>query len=92
MDADYVDGRAVMYDRGVVVYHTSDEDGGSPDVGISVGLGGGVMLYAGEVQGPRKWSVVLYTLGGRIDVAECLDRDAAVEMVKLLGAALRGAM
>jgi hypothetical protein len=36
------------YDRGTVLWHSSEEDGG-PDVGIQVGLGEGWTLYFGEL-------------------------------------------
>lgn len=35
------------YERGSVLWHSSEEDGG-PDVGIQVGLGAGWSLYMGE--------------------------------------------
>lgn len=35
-------------ERGVVTWHSSDKDSG-PDVGLSIGLGDGRVLYVGEV-------------------------------------------
>lgn len=34
--------------RGEVTWHSSDDDSG-PDVGLSIGLGNGKWLYAGEI-------------------------------------------
>ena len=41
-----------MADRGRVTWHSSGEDEG-PDVGISLGLGGSRMLWAGEITDRR---------------------------------------
>lgn len=39
---------------GHVIWHCSDEDGGSPDVGISIGMGDGKSMWIGEVTN-RRW-------------------------------------
>ena len=38
-----------MYQRGLVVPYTSEEDSSIPDCGMHIGLGNGTALYAGEV-------------------------------------------
>ncbi len=82
-----MDDGETMYEAGVVAWHSSDEDGGGPDVGISVGLGG-MMLYAGEAPGLKgPWSLVLYpTSGDRIVIAETVEQEAARDMIDMLGA------
>lgn len=66
---------AEMYRAGTIAWHTSDEDCGGPDVGISFGLGG-AMLYAGEVPHPdggQRWSIAIYgSPDGRTIVAKML--------------------
>lgn len=42
------EGSGPGYERGSVLWHCSEEDGG-PDVGIQVGLGGGWAIYMGEM-------------------------------------------
>lgn len=42
------DAERSMYDAGKTTWHSSDEDSG-PDVGLSLGLGDGKMLWIGEI-------------------------------------------
>lgn len=80
-----------MYERGKLVEHTSNP-GGFPDVGISVGLGNGTMLYAGEIPGPknRGWSISIYTKMGRIDIASDInnDKQQAVDFIERISGAI----
>lgn len=86
--------KGVGYDRGSVVWHCSEEDGG-PDVGIQVGLGGGFALYCGEIANatlqdhaidletyPDGWWVVLYGPGDEWIVGAVPDTDRAKEAVE----------
>jgi hypothetical protein len=78
-----------LYERGFVVAHCSDV-GGIPDVGISVGLGGGKMLYVGDTAkssgaGIRIWGK---ERGYEIIVGQVEDFGAARDMVEEIGLAL----
>lgn len=80
-----------LYERGLLVSHCSD-DGGLPDVGISVGLGGGMMLYAGDRPGRSGWAVAIYPMQGEsIHIAEGVEPEAGVCMVEAVVAAIAGA-
>lgn len=46
------------FERGRVLWFSSEDDGG-PDVGISVGLGGGKALWVGEATTGRGWHIAL---------------------------------
>ena len=79
-----------IYERGLVVWHSSDEDGSGPDVGISVGLGD-VAIYAGEVPGqPGPWSLCIYRKNGpRADLAGTVSGEDAVYLIERIGIAVR---
>lgn len=80
-----------IFERGQMAYH-SDIDGAGPDVGISIGLGG-AMIYAGEVPDmPGPWSLAIYTPQGRTDIGGPVEKDAAVEMVEAIAAALKAVL
>jgi hypothetical protein len=86
------EAEAAMYRLGEVVWHVSEE-GGLPDVGISVGLGD-AMLYAGEVPGagvPR--CLVIYPMTGERQLVAHLvpdgDDDPARDLIERLGQLLR---
>ncbi len=49
---------------GYVVWHSSEEDGG-PDVGLTIGLGGGKMLWAGERSGREGDGIGLLVYGDK---------------------------
>jgi hypothetical protein len=71
LDAETSGAGGPGYERGSVLWHCSEEEGG-PDVGIQVGLGSGWSLYFGEIANatleeheigqeyPDGWWVVLY--------------------------------
>lgn len=44
---DWIEGTKL--DAGQVVWHTSDDDGGLPDVGYTIGLPDGSSIYFGEL-------------------------------------------
>ena len=68
-----VDGDVRMYDRGVKVSYSSCEDG-TPDCGVSIGLGGGRMLYLGERPHKSGWTLCVYSVSGpTLDIAEGID-------------------
>ncbi len=80
-----------MYKRGVVVWHTSDPEGGGPDVGISVGTGD-KMIYAGEAQGSRCWGMYIYLQQGeRIVISHDVDTEQAREFIEWLSLNLKDA-
>lgn len=45
-------------ERGAVTWHSSDEDSG-PDVGLSMGLGDGKLLWVGEVPDRNGWCLAI---------------------------------
>ena len=85
------------YDRGSVVWHSSEEDGG-PDVGIQIGLGHGFSLYAGEVsnseledheipqQYPDGWWIVLHGPDDKWIIGAVPDQYVAQEAMEHLAA------
>lgn len=90
-----------LYERGNVVWHSSDE-GGLPDVGISVGLGEGRMLYAGEVadatlaqagpdftDSPSSWALVIFGQNSTNVIAHCPCSDAAQRFVEEIATLVR---
>lgn len=85
------DEDAHMNKPGNVCWHSSEEDGG-PDVGISVGLGGG-MLFVGEVPGLiGGWSMAYYPASGdRIDVADTVNADEAREVIEKIALVIQRA-
>lgn len=71
-----------MYQHGMSVAHSSD-DGGCPDVGSSIGLGGGAMLYLGEVPKKPGWSLCIYrTDGPTIHIADGIDGGLACDALE----------
>lgn len=80
--------REKMYERGVLTAHTSDEDSGIPDVGLSVGLGDGAMLYVGDIPNPGGCGLKIYTQERSIEVADHIDFDAGKEAVEMIAYAL----
>jgi hypothetical protein len=76
------------YERGRIVAHTSD-DSGIADVGLSVGLGGGFMLYAGDMPGDTMgWGLALFGQHEKQDVARNIDGEAAREMIERIAGAI----
>ena len=79
-----------LYERGMSVAHSSD-DGGLPDIGKSVGLGG-AMLYAGERPGKPGWCLSIYFPEDDIlEIAEGLPSgsfSAAADLVDLVAMSL----
>src|SRR3990167_5454630 len=88
---------------GRVTWHCSEE-GGGPDVGISLGLGNGRMLWCGEITkdrwedaGPEAaalgndfgWWIILYAKDETKVIGKCLDQRAAQDMIETLAAALQ---
>lgn len=83
------------YERGSIVWHSSDGDDG-PDVGIQLGLGGGYSLYCGELSRatledhlipesyPDGWWVTLYGPTDSWVIGAVPDRYAAQEAVEHL--------
>lgn len=84
---------ARLYHLGSLVAHSS-EDGAGDDLGLSVGLGSGQMLYVGEVPEERGASpaLVVYGRGGRpsFTIAAPVDADAARDLIHAIRAAVKG--
>ncbi len=78
----------LLYERGVVIWHTSEE-GGGPDVGISVGLGDGSMLYAGDLPDPAGHGLKLYMRKDSVLIASHIDPEAGRDLIERLGVILR---
>lgn len=80
-----------MYERGLPVAHSSDGEG-MPDVGTSLGLGNGAMLYLGERPDAPGWSLCIYRIDGpTIDIATGIDGGVgcdAMEAMDMLSAAI----
>lgn len=85
--------------RGRITWFCSEEDGGGPDVGLSLGLGGGKALYIGELANrtleeagidltiyPDGWWVALLTPDGFQVVGPVADAEAARELHEELAA------
>lgn len=49
-----------IYERGRVTWFSSEDEGG-PDVGIAVGLGSKMALYAGDLPNPNSHGFKLYS-------------------------------
>lgn len=82
------DNDARLYERGVTVAHSSDGDG-MPDVGTSIGLGSGRMLYLGEVPGRAGWSLCIYSQSGpTLDIAHGIDIGIATDAMDVLAAVI----
>lgn len=76
-----------IYDAGFIVAHSSDEDG-LPDVGLSVGLGGGWMLFAGDMPDHQDQALALYGQNDKLMVAEAVEREAADDMLTFIARAI----
>lgn len=90
-----------LYDNGHVTWHSSDEDSG-PDVGMTIGLGDGRMLWVGAISRARYaetegvshlgddfgWWIILYDQQGSTVVGKCRDAESAHTMIEWLEAAL----
>jgi len=99
----YAEIEARQADFGQVTWHSSEEDGG-PDVGLTVGLGNGVYLWAGEMSNQLHaeedcgrlsssdgWWLILYGPGPRDSriIGKCLDEDAARSLTDAMQASAR---
>lgn len=88
------------YERGHVVWHCSEEDGG-PDVGLSLGLGNGKAMWVGEITKDAHaeggaavaalgddggWWLMLYP--DRVPLAKFADRYDAQEFFECVAGAL----
>lgn len=66
-------------ERGVVTWHCTAPDSG-PDVGLSMGLGDGKLLWVGEVPDRDGWCLAIYrpaSSGGREDLGTFDDAESA---------------
>lgn len=61
---------------GQVTWHSSEE-GGGPDVGIEVNLGGGSVLYVGEMAGHDEWQIALIVGNAMASMATVTNADLA---------------
>lgn len=85
-----IDGNSPqIYERGRLVAHCSD-DSGIADCGISVGLGNGQMLYAGDLPDPFSTGIKLYSQGTSILVADRVDYEVARAMIEVIAEAING--
>ena len=76
-------------ERGVVTWHSSDEHSG-PDVGLSMGLGDGKLLWLGELPCRDGWHLSIYhPVSGREDFAAFESADAARTFFEELEALVR---
>lgn len=90
-----------LTEAGFLCWHSSDPDGG-PDVGISMGLGQGRMLWAGEISRSRHaeggeevaalgcdggWWILLYGSLEVTIVGKAVDAESAREMIEAIGGA-----
>lgn len=89
--------------KGETRWHSSGEDEG-PDVGLELGLGGGVALYVGELatrtveeagvdlkRFPDGWWFALNDMGETRVVAAVTDQDAARELFETISGWVRAA-
>lgn len=79
-------------ERGVVTWHSSDPDGG-PDVGLSLGLGDGKLLWVGEVPDRNGWGLAIYHpagSGGREDLGTFHDAESARTFFDEIEKVIRG--
>lgn len=74
-------------------YHTSDEEGGMPDVGVLLRLGENEALWIGEITRAEAtehdvtdsgWHMVYHKDGGRIYVGAIHDGGAAIDLAETL--------
>jgi hypothetical protein len=75
-----------MTAAGLVTWHSSEEDGG-PDVGLSLGLGDGAMLWVGEGS-DSPLQIIHYGKNHYTVIGRCLDEDAGRTLIEALQAAL----
>lgn len=76
---------------GAVAWHSSDE-GGGPDVGLSIGLGDGKLLWVGETPDHDGWRLAIYHpagRGGREDLAQFDDAESGRTFFEELEALVR---
>lgn len=92
-----------MTQRGLLVSHCSDPDGGSADVGVSLGLGDNRMLWAGEISSTKHaetdgaaelasddgWWLILYSHDQGEGLAKFCSAEAAQSFMDQLGAVVR---
>ena len=76
--------------RGRLVAHTSEEDSGCPDVGMSLGLGDNTIIYVGELYGTTR-SIVIYQGDRETIVSSEIDFDNAKDLLELLAGVLKHA-
>lgn len=99
-EEDLAETLATMDERGKVTWCSSEEDGG-PDCGMSVGLGGGRMLYVGEMptstleehgvtdgESSSGWWLVLYERHDTRIIGPVIATDEARNLIETLAAAL----
>ncbi|MEO1687862.1 MAG: hypothetical protein AAFU61_08155 [Pseudomonadota bacterium] len=88
---DRIEADARPYQRGVTTAHSSDESG-MPDVGISVGLGDGSMLYVGERPGRAGFCIAIFLQDRAIDIGrlEPGEDSEPTELVVRVAAAING--
>lgn len=68
---------------GYVVWHSSEEDGG-PDVGLTIGLGNGKLLWIGERcdrEGGGQ-GIMIYSRTEMVANASLADRDEVMELMQ----------
>ena len=75
---------AKMYEKGSYVWHSSDGDG--PDVGVSLGIGNGRMIYVGEIPGAGGCALKIY---GQSDaetytISDNINREEGDRFIDLL--------
>ena len=78
-----------LYENGLTTWHSSEEDGG-PDVGLSLGLGGLVSLFVGDMPGKKSWHMALFFKagGGPLSFAKVTDAEAVREAMDYLASAI----
>jgi hypothetical protein len=89
-------------ERGKVTWHCSEE-GGGPDVGVSLGLGDGRILWCGEITKHRHaeageeaaalgddfgWWLILYGKKESHVIAKCVNGYVARDMLDVLAATM----
>ena len=78
-----------LYAPGLLCAHSSD-DSGLGDVGISVGLDGESMLFAGEIPDCEDWAMVIYPMEGERSVLlREVDPEGARELIEAVAMAIR---
>lgn len=75
-------------EAGCLTNHCSD-DSGLPDVGMSLGLGDGRMLFVGDNPDGQGTALVIYEPHDRTVIAQPCDREAGYEMLNALATIIR---